>query len=322
MSPANPPSLASSKLFLPLQFGPCTLQHRMAMCPLTRFRADDEHVQLPFVKEYYAQRAAVPGTLIITEGTLISPRAAGFPNVPGIWNDKQIKAWREIADAVHAKGSFIYMQLWALGRAANSDSVAVFGAGPVGLLAAYSAILRGASRVDVVDRIESRLELAKSIGAVAIDFSAEDPIAAILAQEPEGVTRSLDCVGFESTNSTGQMQTGIVLEQMIAATTIYGGMGIAGVYNGGSNSTSGAPFAGMLPAEIPFPMAALWRKGLQVGSGIVLLLLRAPPLLELIASGKASPSFIVSAEISIEEAPDYYKRYSDHLENKVVIRFP
>ncbi|KAH7124976.1 alcohol dehydrogenase [Dactylonectria estremocensis] len=202
------------------------------------------------------------------------------------------------------------------------DSVAVFGAGPVGLLAAYSAILRGASRVYVVDRIERRLEIAKSIGAVAIDFSAEDPIAAILAQEPEGVTRSLDCVGFESTNSTGQMQTGIVLEQMIGVTTIYGGMGIAGVYNGGSNSTSGAPFAGMLPAEIPFPMAALWRKGLQVGSGIVLPLLRAPPLLELIASSKASPSFVVSAEISIEEAPEYYKRYSDHLENKVVIRFP
>ncbi|KAL5601604.1 hypothetical protein FOBRF1_009137 [Fusarium oxysporum] len=202
------------------------------------------------------------------------------------------------------------------------DSVAVFGAGPVGLLAAYSAVLRGASNVYVVDHVESRLELARSIGASTINFDEDDPVAAIMALETEGVTRSLDAVGFESVNSAGQMHTGIVLEEMAAVTSIYGGVGIAGVYNGGGNSTAGAPLAGELPPEIPMPIAALWRKGLHVGAGIVLPLIQAPPLLDLIASGKASPSFVISAEIGIEEAPEYYQRYSNHLESKVVLRFP
>lgn len=88
------------------------------MAPLTRFRADSEHVPGPYMKEYYEQRASVPGTFLITEAVFISPRAGGYNNVPGIWNDVQVAAWKEIVDAVHAKGSFVYMQLWALGRVA------------------------------------------------------------------------------------------------------------------------------------------------------------------------------------------------------------
>lgn len=117
-----------SRLFEPLQVGDVRLQHRVVMAPLTRFRADDNHVPiLPMVKEYYVQRASVPGTLLITEGTFISPRAGGFKNVPGIFNAAQIKAWREVTDAVHAKGSFIYCQIWALGRAANGKVLAADG---------------------------------------------------------------------------------------------------------------------------------------------------------------------------------------------------
>ncbi|GAB7352843.1 hypothetical protein MBLNU459_g3452t1 [Dothideomycetes sp. NU459] len=112
---------ANSKLFEPLQIGNVKLSNRLAMAPLTRFRADDSHVQLPFVKEYYAQRASYPGTLLITEATPVSERAGGYPNVPGIYNDAQIKAWKAITDAVHEKGSYIYLQLWALGRAANPE---------------------------------------------------------------------------------------------------------------------------------------------------------------------------------------------------------
>jgi NADPH2 dehydrogenase len=90
------------------------------MAPLTRFRADDNHVPLPFVAEYYAQRASVPGTLLITEATFIAPEASGYGNVPGIWNADQIAAWKKVTAAVHKKGSFIYLQLWALGRAASA----------------------------------------------------------------------------------------------------------------------------------------------------------------------------------------------------------
>jgi NADPH2 dehydrogenase len=114
-------SVPQSKLFEPLQVGTNKLSNRLVMAPLTRFRADDNHVPLPMVKEYYAQRACVPGTLLITEATIINEPAGGYPNVPQIFSDAQIAAWKEIADAVHEKGSFLWLQLWALGRVADQE---------------------------------------------------------------------------------------------------------------------------------------------------------------------------------------------------------
>ncbi|KAK7888030.1 hypothetical protein LTR67_009425 [Exophiala xenobiotica] len=115
------PSSSSSRLFEPLRIGTMDLQHRLVMAPLTRFRAsDDTHVPLPIVSTYYSQRAAVPGTLLITEATFISAQASGYPNVPGIYSRAQIDAWKSITSAVHARGSYIYCQLWALGRTASA----------------------------------------------------------------------------------------------------------------------------------------------------------------------------------------------------------
>ncbi|KAF2120102.1 hypothetical protein BDV96DRAFT_485594 [Lophiotrema nucula] len=110
-----------SKLFQPFRIGNTTLSHRIVMAPLTRFRADENHVPLSFVKEYYTQRAAVPGTLIISEGTLVSLRLGAFPNMPGIWSDEQIAAWKEIVDAIHAKGCFIFCQIHGNGRCAPPE---------------------------------------------------------------------------------------------------------------------------------------------------------------------------------------------------------
>lgn len=93
------------------------------MAPLTRYRANDAHVHTSLATEYYSQRASVPGTLLITEATFISPRASGYPNVPGIYNKDQIEAWKNVTDAVHKKGSYIFCQLWALGRAAQPETV-------------------------------------------------------------------------------------------------------------------------------------------------------------------------------------------------------
>ncbi|KGO41320.1 Aldolase-type TIM barrel [Penicillium expansum] len=110
-----------TKLFTPLRVGRVELSNRLAMAPMTRFRTDDNHTPLPIVKEYYAQRASVPGTLLISEATSIAARAGGYPHAPGIYNDAQIAAWKEVTDAVHAKGSYIYLQLWALGRVASRE---------------------------------------------------------------------------------------------------------------------------------------------------------------------------------------------------------
>ncbi|KAH8802425.1 hypothetical protein F5884DRAFT_802025 [Xylogone sp. PMI_703] len=111
----------ASKLFTPLKLANVTLEHRIAMAPLTRFRATEDHVLLPFAKEYYAQRASTPGTLLITEGTFIAPEAGGYSNVPGIWNEAHIAAWKEVTAAVHAKQCYISMQLWGLGRSASRE---------------------------------------------------------------------------------------------------------------------------------------------------------------------------------------------------------
>lgn len=72
------------------------LQHRVAMAPLTRYRADDAHVPTDMMLEYYSQRASTPGTFLLTEATFIARKAGGHGNVPGIWNDEQAKGWKKV----------------------------------------------------------------------------------------------------------------------------------------------------------------------------------------------------------------------------------
>ena len=84
------------KLFQPIRVGTADLQHRVVMAPMARFRADAQHVHGPLALEYYKQRTSVPGTLAITEGTIIAVRAGGYRNVPGIWSDEQISGWLKV----------------------------------------------------------------------------------------------------------------------------------------------------------------------------------------------------------------------------------
>ena len=87
---------SSIKLFQPIKLGDVTLKHRVALSPMTRFRASKAHVPSEIAIQYYTQRAKFPGTLLISEATCISPDAAGQDFVPGIWNQDQIDAWREV----------------------------------------------------------------------------------------------------------------------------------------------------------------------------------------------------------------------------------
>ncbi|KAH9476516.1 Chanoclavine-I aldehyde reductase fgaOx3 [Psilocybe cubensis] len=108
-------------LFTPIQVGNVQLKHRIVLAPLTRNRSSQkEHVPtIPLMQEYYAQRGSIPGTLLITEATFITAEAGGDDNIPGIWSPAQIEAWKKVTDAVHGNKSYIYLQLWALGRAAT-----------------------------------------------------------------------------------------------------------------------------------------------------------------------------------------------------------
>ncbi|KAI0055992.1 FMN-linked oxidoreductase [Artomyces pyxidatus] len=118
---------SASKLFKPITHGGLKLQHRVVMAPLTRLRSNERSEPTLLVKQYYEQRASAPGTLIISEGTIIAPQGGGMKGVPGIYTDRQVAAWRQVVDAVHTKGSFMYLQLTALGAASDPDALAAEG---------------------------------------------------------------------------------------------------------------------------------------------------------------------------------------------------
>src|SRR4051812_4169015 len=108
-------------LFSPLKVGPYQLQHRLAMAPLTRMRAAKPSLSpRPLNAEYYAQRAT-PGGLLIAEASPVMATGFGSPGVPGIYTEAQIAGWREVVDAVHAKGGVIFLQLWHVGRVSHSS---------------------------------------------------------------------------------------------------------------------------------------------------------------------------------------------------------
>jgi N-ethylmaleimide reductase len=108
-------------LFSPLKIGPYQLGHRLVMAPLTRMRAEKPSLAPRLLNtEYYAQRAT-PGGLIIAEASPIAATGFGSPGVPGIYSEQQIKGWRQVVDAVHAKGGVIFLQLWHVGRVSHSS---------------------------------------------------------------------------------------------------------------------------------------------------------------------------------------------------------
>lgn len=100
-----------------LQLGALTLPNRLLMAPLTRTRASAGHMPNALMAEYYAQRASAG--LIITECTMVAPGTSAFGADPGIYDQAQAQAWKQVADAVHAKGGRIFMQIWHAGRAAH-----------------------------------------------------------------------------------------------------------------------------------------------------------------------------------------------------------
>jgi N-ethylmaleimide reductase len=104
-------------LFSPLALGPLTLPNRILMAPLTRCRAGAEHLPNELMAEYYAQRAGAG--LIIAEATMVMEGNSSFWMEPGIYSDAQVAGWRKTADAVHAKGGLIFLQLWHGGRACH-----------------------------------------------------------------------------------------------------------------------------------------------------------------------------------------------------------
>ncbi len=193
-------------------------------------------------------------------------------------------------------------------RCQPGDTVAVFGADPVSLLCACSAILRGASKVYFIDHVSQCLELAASIGAIPINFIHFDPVD-FLKVEPQGVNRSCDCCGYEAVDRQLRPDSSVILRNAVRVTGIKGGIGLIGGYVEQTKSP-GRPNAGAALANPTFPFVECWFKGLTMEGGPVNGARLVPILQHLIISGRAKPSFIVSIDIGIDDAPEGYKRFS------------
>lgn len=106
-------------LFSSTSLGPLKLKHRVIMAPLTRSRSiQPDSVPGDLMREYYEQRAS-DGGLIISEATNISLTSRGWLGAPGLYSDQQVKGWKEIVSAVHAKGGYMFAQLWHTGRSSH-----------------------------------------------------------------------------------------------------------------------------------------------------------------------------------------------------------
>ncbi len=108
----------SSKLLTPLKAGDLLLKNRAVMAPLTRTRAGTTHVPNELMAEYYSQRASAG--LIMTECSMVAADGSAFIAEGGIFSDETVTGWKQVTDAVHAKGGTIIMQIWHPGRAAHS----------------------------------------------------------------------------------------------------------------------------------------------------------------------------------------------------------
>jgi 2,4-dienoyl-CoA reductase-like NADH-dependent reductase (Old Yellow Enzyme family) len=98
----------------PIQVGDLQLPNRVFMAPLTRLRGTADHIPTAMMIEYYTQRASAG--LIISEGTPVDPMGVGYANVPGIWSQQQVEAWKPVTAAVHNAGGHIFAQIWHVGR--------------------------------------------------------------------------------------------------------------------------------------------------------------------------------------------------------------
>lgn len=201
------------------------------------------------------------------------------------------------------------------------ETVAIFGAGPVGLMTLHAAMLRGASRVYSVDYVSDRLETARSLGAVPINFRDSDPVEQIMALEPSGVTRSIDAVGYEQVNRNLTVQADVIIHNMLAVTAAGGGMGTVGVYAPRAQNSDTAPRAATVQDTVNFSMTDFFFGEFTWGAGPSNPIELAPFLIQLVSSGRANPGFVVSDVIGIEEAPEAYRRFERHEIRKVVIAF-
>ena len=200
------------------------------------------------------------------------------------------------------------------------DRVAVFGAGPVGLMAAHSARIRGAGEVFVVDQHPDRLALAATIDCTPVDFSAGDPVQQILdATTGLGVDRGVEAVGWQAHDPSGQEHPELVIDNLVQVVKGHGGIGVVGVY---------VPQDPAGPDELAQQGRPAWdygtffTKGQHMGTGQAPVKRYNRQLRDLIVAGRANPGFLVSHELGLDQAPEGYASFDQRLDGwtKVLLK--
>ena len=206
------------------------------------------------------------------------------------------------------------------------ESVAVFGAGPVGLMAAYSCLLRGAAEVYSIDHVKERLDTAASIGAIPINYDNANPVQQIKdLRKGNGVDKGIDAVGYQATSAGSSAAGGeqdeipnIVLNQIIDVVNPTGTLGIPGLY---VPSDPGGVDDNAKKGALSINFGKLFEKGLRLGTGQCNVKQYNAYLRDLIIAERANPSFVVSHTVPLNDAPDAYSKFDKRVEGytKVIL---
>jgi threonine dehydrogenase-like Zn-dependent dehydrogenase len=192
------------------------------------------------------------------------------------------------------------------------DQTVVLGAGPVGLMATYSAILKGADRVWTVDRHPDRLALAEKVGAIPINDAEQDPVQVIKdATMGLGADNGCECVGYQAHDPQGNEDASLTLNTLIDAVRFTGKLGVVGVFVPQDPGGREAQKFGEFEAEgkVPVDYGLMWFKGQSMGTGQAPVKKYNRALRDLVVAGRAKPSFIVSHELPLDQAPEAYEKF-------------
>jgi len=212
-----------------------------------------------------------------------------------------------------------------LASVAPGDTVAIYGAGAIGLLGALCALrLRGAAEVYVVDRVPERLEKAGELGAVPIDLEQGDPAEQILEhlarrrrgagaawrgeEALDGVDCAIDAVGFQARSFDDPMleEPHLVVHQLARLVNPTGRLGIIGVFP--ATDPQGRDELER-DGRLDVPWGRLFAKGVTIGMGRDHDKRYDDLLRDLIAAGRLRPGEIVSQRLPLEQAPDAFRRF-------------
>ena len=206
------------------------------------------------------------------------------------------------------------------------ESVVVYGAGPVGLMAAYSCVIRGAAEVYSVDHVKERLDKAEEIGAIPINYDESDPVQQIKdIRGGQGTDKGIDAVGYQATSAGSSAAGGeqdevpnIVLNQLIDTVAPTGSLGIPGLY---VPSDPGGVDENAKKGALSINFGRLFEKGLRLGTGQCNVKQYNAHLRDLITVGRANPGFVVSHDVSLDGAVDAYDKFDKRIEGytKVII---